>query len=378
VEFLGVDRSGLARITVNREASIISSFAVPGTNTHPTGQLGEELKWYVNEIASGRIVQFSRVDQLPPAAEMCKRYARNTGMKSHIAIPIPYSDEFIYGLGIATLREEKEFPEETIPHLRLIGRVFSNALGRRDADAKLRLMQTEVSHVTRVSTIGQLAASIAHEINQPLCSIVNNAQAALRLLASDSPDLAEIADSLRDIAAGGKRAGEVVARSHELLKRRELQFAPLCLNAVIRDVALLIRSDALIKGATLDLDLTDPLPKVSGDRVQLQQVVLNLLINAMDATANVADGVRRVEVRTVATNSHVCVTVCDTGVGLSPEVAPRMFEPFFTTKRSGLGMGLAINQTIVESHGGRIWAAPNPDRGASISFELQRRPEASS
>jgi PAS domain S-box-containing protein len=377
VEFLGVDRSSLARVTPEGQVIVLSSYAAPGIVQQPMGKLGDELEWYVNEIYSGRVVRFSRVDELPHAAEMCKRFARGTGMKSHVAIPID-CDASPCALGIATFRQEREFPEEMIPRLRLIGEVFRNALARRDAEVKLHRMQAELAHVTRVSTLGQLAASIAHEINQPLCSIVNNAQAGLRLLASRSPDLEEVAGSLRDIVAGGKRAGDVVARSHGLLKRRDLEFAPLCLNDVIRDVTSLLRSDALIRRVTIDLNLTQRLPRITGDRVQLQQVVLNLLVNAMDATTDVEDGVRKIVVCSDATDSHVRVTVNDTGVGLSAEVARRMFEPFFTTKRSGLGMGLAIIQSIVESHGGRMWATPNPGRGASITFEISRGSEQSS
>jgi len=236
-------------------------------------------------------------------------------------------------------------------------------------------MQSELAHVTRVSTLGQLAASIAHEINQPLCAIVSNAQAALRLMDAAKPDLADIRAALMEVVADGRRAGDVVSRSHGLLKRRNLEFKPLQLNDVVTDVFSMVHSDAVIRRMTLQTDLAATLPNVIGDRVQLQQVLLNLVVNAMDATAETPDGPRQVTLRTSTTNGLARVTVTDTGAGLSAEVTARMFEPFFTTKHHGLGMGLAINRSIVQAHSGAMGAATAAaGRGASVWFELPALP----
>jgi C4-dicarboxylate-specific signal transduction histidine kinase len=332
--------------------------------------LGKGLKWYVGELTQGRVVRFAKVDLLPPEATREREFCRATGLKSHVGIPIVVGGRSRCALGIATFREEREFPDEMIPRLRLIGEVLANALARRDADHRLRRIEAELWHVTRVSTIGQLAASIAHEINQPLCAIVNNAQAAVRLLGAPVPDLAEVRSALLDIVADGKRAGEVVSRSHGMLKRRDFEFKLVNLNEVVWEVWSITHSDALIRGISLRVEPAEGLPTVLGDRVQLQQVLLNLIVNALDATADVAEGPREVIVRTESTGQRVRLVVVDSGAGLLPQTAARMFEPFFTTKQHGLGMGLAINRTIVESHGGEMGASSNAHRGASVWFEL--------
>ena len=370
VEFLRVDRSSLGRITPEGDMEILASYAASGAGPLPRGRLDRGLKWYVGELANGRMVRFTKVELLPTEAVGEREYCAKTGLKSHLGIPINVSGMPRCALGIATFREAREFPIEWVPRLQLIGEVLANALARRNADHNLRRMQSELWHVTRVSTLGHLAASIAHEINQPLCAIVNNAQAALRLLAAAVPDFAEVRSALSDIVEDGKRAGEVVSRSHGLLKRRDLEFKPLDLNEIVREVWSITHSDAVLRRITLRVELAEGLPKVVGDRVQLQQVLLNLVVNALDATADAKESPRNVTVRTQAAGPQVRTVVVDTGVGLSPEVAGRMFEPFFTTKQQGLGMGLSINRTIVNAHGGVMSASSNADRGASVWFDL--------
>jgi signal transduction histidine kinase len=369
VEFLDVDHSSLARLTPEGTVVVLSSYAGPGIAAPLLGGFGEGLDWYVRELMQGRVVRISRLD-LPPDAIHERTFAQATGVKWHVGIPVTVSGMPPCVVGLATFRRQHGFAEESIPRLRLIGEVFANALARRDSEARLRRVHAELSHVTRVSTMGQLAASIAHEINQPLCAIITNAQAALRQLSRPRPELEEVGGALRDIAADGKRAGEVVSKSHGQLRRHAPEFQPLSINDVIRDVVSLVHGEAVIRRVALRLDLHESLPAVSGDRVQLQQVVLNLVVNAIDATADVAEEPRQILLRSERSRSQVRVTVSDTGVGLTPEVASRMFDPFYTTKRNGLGMGLAINRTIVQAHGGRMWAAPNRGRGASVAFSL--------
>jgi PAS domain S-box-containing protein len=234
-----------------------------------------------------------------------------------------------------------------------------------------RKHREELVHMDRVSMLAGLSASLAHELNQPLTAILNNAQAAQRFLARERPDLAEVTAALADIVADDKRAGEVIRRLRVLLGKSELQVASVQISTVIQEVVSLIHSDALRRRISVSLDLPDDLPPVLGDRIQLQQVLLNLALNAFDAIGKSHGFARTVVLRSALREPDtVIVSVHDTGIGADDGVMQRMFEPFFTTKSDGLGMGLAISRSIIESHGGRIWAIPNGDRGLSVYCSL--------
>jgi len=244
---------------------------------------------------------------------------------------------------------------------------------RKRAELAAQQARQELAHFSRVSTIGALAASMAHELNQPLTGALANARAALRLLEATPPDLAEIRSTLSDIVDDNKRAAEVIRRLRGLLRKGEVQVSVLDLNGLIRDVAKLLSSDAVIRNIEVRLEL-DPNPLfVSGDAVQLQQVVLNLLLNAMEAMAECSADGRMITVRTESTEVEtVHVSVRDTGPGLREGTQQLVFEPFYTTKPSGVGMGLAISKSIIEDHGGQIWATDNATAGATFHLLLQR------
>ena len=242
---------------------------------------------------------------------------------------------------------------------------------RKRAELEAQLSRQELAHVSRVSTIGALATSMAHELNQPLTGILANAQAALRLLEGRSPDLGEIRSILSDIVDDDKRARDVIRRLRGLLRKDEIRFSLHELNGLIREVATLLNSDAIIRNIVVRLEL-DPDPVfVSVDAVQLQQVVLNLLLNAMEAMAECAEDGRTITVRTENTEADtVHVSLQDAGPGLREGTQQQVFEPFYTTKPSGVGMGLAISKSIIEAHGGRIWATDNATAGATFHFLL--------
>ncbi len=242
---------------------------------------------------------------------------------------------------------------------------------RRQALEDTRLLQEEIAHFSRVATMGELAASVAHELNQPLTAIVSNARAGKRLLARESVDLDELRAILEDVAADSLRGGEVIRRLRDLLKKGESQRQTLDINEVVLEVLPLVRSDAIRRSVSLEHQMAPGLPPVTGDRVQLQQVVLNLIVNGLDAMDDVAADRRTLTLETsIDEAGTVQVAVRDSGVGLDSEHADRIFEPFFTTKSQGMGMGLAINRSIVEAHGGRLWATPNADQGATFVFTL--------
>jgi signal transduction histidine kinase/integral membrane sensor domain MASE1 len=241
---------------------------------------------------------------------------------------------------------------------------------RKRAELEAQRSRQELAHFTRVSTIGELTASLAHELNQPLTGILSNAQAALRFLERTPPDLLEIREILKDIVDDDKRAAEVIRRLRGLLRKEDVRFTLLELNTVIRDVAKLLSSDAIIRNISVRLEL-DPNPTfVNGDGVQLQQVILNLLVNAMEAMADSTRDGRTIIVRTDTGLEAIHVSVQDAGPGFREGTQHLVFEPFYTTKPSGMGMGLAIAKSIIEAHGGRIWAEDNAPGGATLHFSL--------
>jgi C4-dicarboxylate-specific signal transduction histidine kinase/integral membrane sensor domain MASE1 len=253
------------------------------------------------------------------------------------------------------------------------GAVVSHAdvTERKRAELDAQRSRQELAHLTRVSTMGELTTSLAHELNQPLTGILANAQAARRLLEITPPDLTEVRNALTDIIHDDKRAGEVIQRLRDLLRMGDVQRVLLDLNQLIREAAKLLSTDALIRDASVTLELDPQLPSVTGDRIQLQQTVLNLLVNAIEAMVDNHPDDRPLVVRTGCADAHrVHVSVQDGGPGLRAGTQALVFEPFYTTKSAGLGMGLAIARSIVEAHGGVMWAANNATRGATFSFTL--------
>jgi signal transduction histidine kinase len=220
-------------------------------------------------------------------------------------------------------------------------------------------------------TLGELMASIAHEVNQPLAAVVTNAQACLRWLALETPRLDEARAAVERVVRDGNRASEVIQRIRALAKKTEPQMVALDINDVIREAISLEQREMLSQRVSLRTELASALPPVLGDRVQLQQVVINLVMNAVEAMAPVTDRPRDILIRSQRDDANeVLVAVRDSGLGIDSENADRLFNAFFTTKPSGMGMGLSISRSIIAAHGGRLWAAPNADHGATFQFSL--------
>jgi C4-dicarboxylate-specific signal transduction histidine kinase len=241
---------------------------------------------------------------------------------------------------------------------------------RRQSEEALGKVRSELAHVARVTSLGVLTASIAHEVNQPLAGIVTTASTCFRMLAADPPNLEGARETTRRMIRDGHRAAEVVTRLRALFTRKDAAAEPVDLNEATREVIALSGNELRKDGVLLRADLEADLPAVTGDRVQLQQVILNLLLNAADAVRMV-DRPRQVVIRTERDGENdVRLTVLDTGVGIDPESAPRLFEAFHSTKPGGMGIGLSVSRSIIESHNGRIWAAPNGSQGAVFGFAL--------
>jgi PAS domain S-box-containing protein len=257
--------------------------------------------------------------------------------------------------------------------------IIEDITDRKLAEDSLRKAQAELAHVTRLTTMGELAASIAHEVNQPLAAVITNGNACLRWLAAPMPNLDEAREAVQRIIRDGHRAGDVLQRVRALLKKTGPQKAWLDINDVMHEVLTLAHSEVRRHRVSLRTELAADLPPVLGDRIQLQQVILNLVMNGMEAMSGVAGRSRELLIRSGTHGSQgIFVAVRDAGIGLDPQTADRIFDAFFTTKPEGMGMGLSISRTIIEAHGGRLWATPHDGPGATFQFTLPMHGESES
>jgi C4-dicarboxylate-specific signal transduction histidine kinase len=244
---------------------------------------------------------------------------------------------------------------------------------RRKVEDGLHRAQSELAHVARVATLGELTASITHEVNQPLAAVVTNGEACLRWLGRAVPDIGQARASVEQMIRNGQRASEVVRRLRALSRKDDPAYGPVSVIEVVNDVALLVGRELQVHRATLTVNATDDLPLVQGDRVQLQQVVMNLFMNGLQAMDGVTGRQRRLAVdvgRAAVDPDTVVLTVSDAGAGIEPTNLAHLFDPFFTTRKDGMGMGLSISRSIVEAHGGRIWATNREEGGARFCVSL--------
>src|SRR5882672_2860757 len=247
------------------------------------------------------------------------------------------------------------------------------------ASEALREAQMELAHVTRVTMLGELTASIAHEVNQPLAAVVANAEACLRWLDRETPDLDAVRRSVEWVIDDGNRESEVIRRVQALANKTQLEKVPLDVNDVVKEVIALVQRELTSHRVTLRTELAPTLPMILGDRVQLQQVIINLVMNGIEAMQSVTDRPRELVIRSRQDETRqVLVSVTDCGVGISADNADGLFNPFFTTKSGGMGMGLSICRSIMEAHGGRLWATANIPHGAAFQFTLPMNADAAS
>jgi C4-dicarboxylate-specific signal transduction histidine kinase len=277
-----------------------------------------------------------------------------------------------------SLRRARDELEEKVRELAMLNKALRGENDERErAEEALRIAQAELAHVTRMTTLGEMSASIAHEVKQPLAAIVINGEAGERWLTREPPKVDEALKAIKRTVVDANRASEVIRRLRDLSKKADPEMAPLDLNAVIDDAVSLVKPEALRHGVTMQLELAPELPPLRGDRIQLQQVIINLVINGFQAMSMVTDRRRLLFVRTQQHGSdHVLVAVQDAGVGIEPENLGRLFSAFYTTKPDGMGMGLSICRSIVEAHGGSVWATPNAGAGMTFQFTIPRVDQA--
>jgi C4-dicarboxylate-specific signal transduction histidine kinase len=290
-----------------------------------------------------------------------KEYLRNDGSHVHVLV------------GSATLGEHRDQGVSFILDLTERKQAEENL---RESQRRNREAQMELAHVNRITTMGQLTASIAHEVNQPIAAAVTSADAGLRWLAAQPPNLVEARDAFDRIIKAGSQAGGVIGRIRALIRKVPERKALLDINETILETIALTRSEMRRHRVLLQTELANGLPRIWGDRVQLQQVILNLIMNAVEAMSEVSGGSRELLISTDAEAGCVLVSLRDTGPGLSQVDLERVFHAFYTTKSSGLGMGLPICRSIIEAFGGRLWATANVPQGAIFQFTVPAHPQA--
>ena len=363
VEFLRVDRGSL--IEFSRDGTTARSWAI-----EEWMDVGG-FPWMTARLQRGEIISVSQLEEFPDEAAVDRQSYLAHRVKPQVAVPLLAGGTVVGGLVFSAVGAERAGSDELIQQLHLLGEVFANALSRKQTELEAQRLRQDLTHIGRVSALGELTASLAHELRQPLTAILYNAQAAERLLRADVVNLDQMREILSDIIADDKRAADVIQRLRALLTKSDPEFASLDLNEIVGEVAWLMRSDAIVRNLPLSLELAADLPSVFGDRVQLQQVVLNLVLNGLEAMREPHAGPRTLVIRTASEGAAaVRVEVQDSGPGIDAKVLDHMFEPLYTTKAEGLGMGLAIVRTIVAAHGGKLGAVNNAQCGATVHFTL--------
>ena len=369
---LDLDRSSVAQLDpADGEPCVTHQWAREGVPTPDKGsKVARFARWLAEKILAGETVVISSTAKTPPEASDLVKHALLAGIKSAVTVPLRISGSVVGGVAFGSLRE-REWPPDQLRRLKLVAEVFGNALERKRTDQAMTRMREELRQVSSVAMMGELTASLAHELNQPLSAIRANAHAARRLLASETPDLHEVRDALDDIVRDDARAVETVQNVRALFQRKESEKSLVDPAAVLHEVERIVRHDAASNQVSLKFEISPSLPVVLGNRPQLIQVLINLILNAFDAVEAVPPGEREVLVSASQTeDQRVHVAVRDTGAGIDPKILPRLFDAFVTTKTNGIGMGLAIARTIIDNHGGELWAAPNIDRGTTLEFAL--------
>jgi signal transduction histidine kinase len=363
----GVERGSFARFSEDGETlTVTHSFGAPAI---PPRFLGE-LRWYLEQLWSGRCLVMNQLSgDLPHDAGAEREAFRRMRLDSHLAVPVSRGGRIWGVVALASARSRRWMPEDT-RRLRLVGEIMATVVQRNDAENTTLRLREELVHVARIAFVGELSVALAHELNQPLMAIRANAQAA-QLLMSRQERPQEIADALADIVEGATRAADLIVRLRTLFRRGASEKVRVDINEVVRDALVIARTDAARHGSRLVLRLASDLPRAVADPVQLQQVLLNLIRNAAEAMRSIDPHAREVEVSTARTTSgQIAVAVKDSGPAIDDGAFSRLFRPFQTTKPDGLGIGLVISRSIVEAHGGFLWAERCTTDGLVTQFTL--------
>lgn len=340
-------------------------------NVHPPPERAgpEAFPWALREVFSGRPV-CTFVAAMPPEAAVDRAALAALEAKAIVVVPLTVGDRIVGALSFASERDPRGWPQSLLPRVQLFGEMLASVLARDRAERAERDARAEAAHAARLGTMGVVAASLAHELTQPLAAIMSNAEMALQLLRGPGRDDDELEATLQDILADDRRAGKLIHQLRRFLRRDELQRARIDVRALLDEVMSLVRGEVVGKGVSLSLDSPSSLPEVTGNHAQVQQVLLNLLLNAFDAVAGNAPGGRRVIVQARAVEGQLKVTVSDNGIGMDATAQGCAFRPFYTTKAKGMGLGLSISRSIAQAHGGALTLQSEAGKGSAFRLSL--------
>jgi signal transduction histidine kinase len=322
-------------------------------------------------VMAGHMLTFARPSDLPAEAQEVRRWVERYGPKASTAIPMWAGGRVIGAASFGKFRSAREWPPELLDRLSLAVQLFGCAIERKQSEIATRAVRTELRIASRRNSMSELVASLSHEINQPLGAILSNLGGLARLLKQGNPEPAMALEAVNNAIEDTKRTAEIVRRIRFMFKRHVEHKAAIGIAALIDDVVKLTAGESTVRKISVQTQVSPSAQRVIGDRIQLQQCVLNLLMNAFDAITEAKAEQRGVTIKVAPEKTGwVGISVSDNGAGIDPGVANRLFEPFVTTKSEGMGLGLLVTRTIVEGHGGRIWATPNSAGGATFTFTL--------
>jgi signal transduction histidine kinase len=364
IEFLGFDRCTFAE-HIEGKPYILCSVAVEGVEPHLPGPVATHQGWFHNKVLSGRPTVIRSYEDFPPEAAATAEYYRSIGMCSILLIPLTVGGRVVASIGLGSVGPTREWPEEFIARVKVVGEVLAQALMRKRSEGALRASEAETARLMRQTLLSELSGTIAHEISQPLTAILANAETAQDLLSQKNIDLGKIKEIVADIIEQDSRASEVIGRVRKLLRKGENKPEIIDVNQLVESTIHLLRGEFRRRKVNIDFVPAHNLPMISGDPVQLQQVLLNLIINAMDAMSAKAPSQRAINITARANDKKIEVAIVDSGSGLADDDKVRLFEPLFTTKPHGLGLGLSICSTIIKAHGGTLSIENNAGDGAT-------------
>ena len=347
-------------------------WARPGVPGLPRKMLSVKISpWATGEVLAGKTVVYSNPEELPKEEVKLRQFLKTHGPKAQVMLPLQIGGIVLGALTFGKFRAPRYWSPSEMQRLRIVGQIIASALERKRAVLQSRKLQGELAVASRRSTMGELTASIAHELNQPLTAVLSSLGGLARLLSQGNLKPSLTSAAVRNAIEDTKRAGEIVRRLRSMFRGDETHKVAINISPLAKEIVNLVGSEATSREIILRIDDSPTLPRVIGDRLQIQQCLLNLLMNALDATAQTESGPREVTIRIAPEKiGWIGVSVCDTGPGVDPSVANRMFESFVTTKTKGMGLGLLVTRSIVEGHGGRIWFTPNSGGGSTFTFTL--------
>jgi signal transduction histidine kinase len=338
----------------------------------PPYRASEVIPWIAGKVRNGAIVAVRGADYLPAEAERDREFMLGPiGPRSVLVIPLIIGDRVVGGITFADMHGERVWRPALIRRLKVVADILANALERRRSAMENNRLREQLRKASRANLVGEMAAAIAHELSHPLSAILANAQAARRMVEKPDPDICELAATLDDVISGERRAAGYIERVRTIFKRSQINAEPVPVHSILASAKSLMLGDLQAMGIELETEADPNLPLILGDRVGIEQVLINLIRNAADAILEGNGKPRRITIRAANGGpSHLEIAIADTGPGIGQKTLARLFEPLFTTKENGTGLGLAISRSIVRSHGGDIYVKSKPGAGTTVLFTI--------